>query len=76
MDRSRFDSVAEKLVAGDVLSELDISELSSTTNLLRLGVLADERRRRESGPRVTFVRVFEVAVNEELDSQKIPDTVR
>ena len=74
MDRSRFDSVAEKLVAGDVLSELDISELSSTTNLLRLGVLADERRRRESGPRVTFVRVFEVAVNEELDSQKIPDT--
>ena len=48
MDRSRFDSVAEKLVAGDVLSELDISELSSTTNLLRLGVLADERRRRES----------------------------
>ena len=74
MDLSRFNSVSEKLVAGDELSELDISELSSTTNLLRLGALADERRRRKSGPRVTFVRVFEVAVNEELDSQKIPDT--
>ena len=74
MDLSRFNSVAEKLVAGDELSELDISELSSTTNLLRLGALADERRRRESGPRVTFVRVLEVALNEKRDNQKIPDT--
>lgn len=74
MDLSRFNSVAEKLVAGEGLSELDISELSSTTNLLRLGALADERRRRESGPRVTFVRVLEVALNEKRDNQKIPDT--
>ena len=43
MDLSRFNSVAEKLVAGEGLSELDISELSSTTNLLRLGALADHR---------------------------------
>ena len=40
MDSSHFDSIAQKLVAGDALSELDISELSSTTNLLRLGALA------------------------------------
>ncbi|GIT67345.1 MAG: hypothetical protein Ct9H300mP25_08170 [Acidobacteriota bacterium] len=52
----------------------DISELSSTTNLLRLGALADERRRRESGDRVTFVRVLEVRLDEELDSLKVPDT--
>ena len=74
MDPSRFDSIAEKLLAGEGLSELDISELSSTTNLLRLGALADERRRRESGTRVTFVRVLEVALNENRDNQKIPDT--
>jgi len=74
MDLSRFDSIAEKLLAGEGLSELDISELSSTTNLLRLGALADERRRRESGTRVTFVRVLEVALNENRDNQKIPDT--
>jgi len=74
MDPSRFDSIAEKLLAGEGLSELDISELSSTTNLLRLGALADERRRRESGTRVTFVRVLEVALNEKRDNQKIPDT--
>ena len=74
MDLSRFDSIAEKLLAGEGLSELDISELSSTTNLLRLGALADERRRRESGTRVTFVRVLEVALNEKRDNQKIPDT--
>jgi len=74
MDSSHFDSIAQKLVAGDALSELDISELSSTTNLLRLGALADDRRRRESGDRVTFVRVLEVALDKELDSQEIPDT--
>ena len=74
MDSSRFDSITEKLVAGDALSHLDISELSSTTNLLRLGALADERRRRESGDRVTFVRVLEVRLDEELDSLKVPDT--
>ncbi len=74
MDLSRFDSIAEKLLVGEGLSELDISELSSTTNLLRLGALADERRRRESGTRVTFVRVLEVALNEKRDNQKIPDT--
>jgi len=74
MDSSRFDSITEKLVAGDALSRLDISELSSTTNLLRLGALADERRRRESGDRVTFVRVLEVRLDEELDSLKVPDT--
>ena len=45
MDPSRFDSIAEKLDVGEPLSDGDISELSSTTNLLRLGALADERRR-------------------------------
>ncbi len=74
MNSSHFDSIAEKLTTGELLSKQDISELSSTTNLLRLGVLADEQRRRESGDRVTFVRVFEILLDEELDSQKIPDT--
>ena len=74
MDPSRFDSIAKKLDVGEPLSDVDISELSSTTNLLRLGALADERRRCESGARVTFVRVFEVIFGEKLNSQKVPDT--
>jgi hypothetical protein len=74
MDPSRFDSIAEKLDVGEPLSDFDISELSSTTNLLRLGALADERRRCESGDRVTFVRVFEVIFGEKINSQKVPDT--
>ncbi len=73
-DLSRFDSIAAKLNAGEPLSNLDICELSSTTNLLRLGALADERRRCETGTRVPFVRVLEVDVGEELDSQTVPDT--
>ena len=74
MAPSRFDSIAEKLNAGESLSDVDISELSSTTNLLRLGALADDRRRSETGARVTFVRVFEVILGEEFDSRKIPGT--
>ena len=74
MAPSRFDSIAEKLNAGESLSDVDISELSSTTNLLRLGALADDRRRCETGARVTFVRVFEVILGEEFDSRKIPGT--
>ena len=74
MAPSRFDSIAEKLNAGESLSDVDISELSSTINLLRLGALADDRRRCETGARVTFVRVFEVILGEEFDSRKIPGT--
>jgi len=74
MAPSRFDSIAEKLDAGESLSDVDISELSSTINLLRLGALADDRRRSETGARVTFVRVFEVILGEEFDSRKIPGT--
>ena len=74
MNSSRFDLVEEKLDAGEPLSDRDISELSSTTNLLRLGALADERRRCESGAKVTFVRVFEVLFGAELDSPQVPDS--
>lgn len=74
MAPSRFDSIAEKLNSGESLSDVDISELSSTINLLRLGALADDRRRSETGARVTFVRVFEVILGEEFDSRKIPGT--
>ena len=74
MAPSRFDSIAEKLNSGESLSDVDISELSSTINLLRLGALADDRRRCETGARVTFVRVFEVILGEEFDSRKIPGT--
>ena len=74
MAPSRFDSIAEKLNSGESLSDVDISELSSTTNLLRLGALADDRRRCETGARVTFVRGFEVILGEEFDSRKIPGT--
>ena len=36
MNSSHFDSIAEKLTTGELLSKQDISELSSTTNLLEM----------------------------------------
>ena len=57
---SWFEAVREKVQSGVPLSEPEIAALSETRNLLRLGALADERRRNLRGARATFVRVAEV----------------
>ena len=59
-DASWFERVGDKLQAGVSLSESEIAALSQTRDLVRLGALADERRRRLRGDRATFVRVAEV----------------
>lgn len=59
-DASWFVQVGDKLQAGVALSESEIAALSQTRDLVRLGALADERRRRLRGDRVTFVRVADV----------------
>ena len=59
-DASWFEQVGDKLQAGVSLSESEIAALSQTRDLVRLGALADERRRRLRGDRATFVRVAEV----------------
>ncbi len=57
---SWFEAVGEKLQAGAALSESEIAALSETRDLVRLGALADARRRTRRGDRATFVRVAEV----------------
>ena len=59
-DASWFEAVGDKLRAGVSLSESDVAALSQTRDLVRLGALADERRRRLRGDRATFVRVADV----------------
>ncbi len=54
--------IAEKVEAGERLSAADVRSVVSTTDLLALGTLADDARRRRHGNRVTFVRVAEVPV--------------
>ena len=55
-----FEAIGDRLRAGEPLSEPEILELSRTRDLVRLGALADERRRALHGDRVTFVRVAEL----------------
>ena len=59
-DASWFTEVGDKLQGGASLSESEIDALSQTRDLVRLGALADERRRTLRGDRATFVRVAEV----------------
>lgn len=63
-DASRFEEVSDKLQAGLSLAESEIAALSQTRDLVRLGALADERRRRLRGDRTTFVRVSDVPASE------------
>lgn len=63
-DAPWFDEVGDKLQAGLSLAESEITALSQTRDLVRLGALADERRRRLRGDRATFVRVADVPATE------------
>lgn len=54
--------VGEKLAAGRRLGPDDADVVAGAGDLLGLGVLADERRRRRRGDRTTFVRVQKVPI--------------
>ena len=67
-DASWFKAVGDKLRDGVPLSESEIAGLSETRDLVRLGALADERRRRLRGDRATFVRVTEVPATSAIEA--------
>lgn len=52
--------VAHRVFRGDVLSEGDAHVILATGDIVSVGMLADEARRRRHGTRTTFVRVFEI----------------
>ena len=52
--------IGAKLAAGRPLDAADADLLAGADDLLGLGVLADEQRRRRHGDRTTFVRVQEI----------------
>ncbi|MCX6551067.1 MAG: hypothetical protein NTY02_08685 [Acidobacteria bacterium] len=58
----RVNVLVARLTAGDPFSETDALELAQATDILTLGMLADEARRRKHGADTTFVRVFDVAL--------------
>ena len=57
-----FEAIGDALRADRPLSREAVETLAEARDLVRLGMLADERRRALRGDRVTFVRVAEVAV--------------
>ena len=59
---SSIADVAEKLVAGKCLTEVDVDAIITTHDLLAVGMLADDAKRRRHGERVTFVRVAELSM--------------
>jgi aminodeoxyfutalosine synthase len=59
------DVIAARVSAGEPLTSHDVAELVRTHDIVSLGMLADEVRRRKHGARTTFVRVAEVAVDEQ-----------
>jgi aminodeoxyfutalosine synthase len=66
-----FDTVAAKLGRGERLSADDVRLLWSAPDLVGLGVLADEARRRRHADRATFVRVADIGV-ERASAAAIP----
>ena len=55
-----IEGLLTRLAAGETLSDADAAALSGATDILTLGMFADEARRRKHGTRTTFVRVAEV----------------
>jgi hypothetical protein len=55
-----IDTLAGRVAAGGALSEDDAQLVLDTKDLIGVGVLADDMRRRVYGARTTFGRVFEV----------------
>ena len=60
---SALQTVAERVSAGDRVTEADARVLFESRDLIAVGSLADDVRRRLHGVRTTFVRVFEVHVD-------------
>ena len=58
----RIEGLAGRLAAGEALSDADLSELGRATDILTLGMLADEARRRRHGAQTTYVRVADVSL--------------
>ncbi len=64
-----------RLAAGERLTAADVEELASTPDILAVGMLADEVRRRTHGARVTFARVACCPFDKPL-AEAVPLTAR
>jgi aminodeoxyfutalosine synthase len=57
---SALHTLAERVSAGETFSDSDAQLVLDSRDLITIGMMADDVRRRLHGPRTTFVRVYEV----------------
>jgi aminodeoxyfutalosine synthase len=70
-----YDSFSARIAAGERLTPDEIHQLAATHDILSVGMLADEMRRRVHGTRVTFVRVACCAYDKPL-AEAVPPAAR
>jgi len=70
-----YERLSAKLAAGERLTGDEIEQLAATDDILSVGMLADEARRRALGTRVTFVRVATCAYDKPL-AEAVPPAAR
>lgn len=63
---STFDLLMERVTAGDSLAADDLAQLTTSPDILQLGMLADTVRRRIHGAQVTYIRVAVCAFDKPL----------
>ena len=62
-----LEDVGARLEGGSRLTDSDARALMASSDILAIGMLADEVRRKRHGDRTTFVRVADVALHDESD---------
>lgn len=63
MKTDTLDALAERIARGEAATAADAQMLLETPDLIAVGALGDDIRKRMHGTRTTFVRVFEVHVD-------------
>jgi aminodeoxyfutalosine synthase len=72
---SVYENFTQRIAAGEWLTAGEIQELATTHDILAVGMLADEARRRVHGKRVTFARVACCAYDKPL-AEAVPPAAR
>lgn len=67
-----LEPVSAKVSAGQRLTDDDVGALASTSDIISLGMLAEDARRRRHGSRATFLRVAHIAAGEGAATEPLP----
>jgi aminodeoxyfutalosine synthase len=65
------DAILDRAIAGEPLSATDVDAIHGTSDLLALGMAADEVRQRRHGSKMTFVRVQTLSMEQSSDTLTI-----